>query len=310
MSDHRIVAVEWPVNPWPTGRLLLATLFGFLACFSLAAYFLPALWPHVDRRFFGAWAIVAAVTAAGFVIATLWTRSQWRNQILRIQGQLETSHSICTAVEQYLHIYSVYDLAGSRTRKRLQWEAFRNHMERSSFQPPRTVIESRVSRRLHLSDDVPHHFLEPEEIPILDSEQTLSVVTILVIAAVGAASLIGLWPLVVSLFTGPAFVILIIAAVALATRIRRVLIAAGRGVGRPLALIASPGVLDDQRGRRWVSDEATMFICTRGGRGPLSMVVVGPAGQVSLSVDGAATSEFRALWQRWNHPHPRPELSL
>ncbi|MCC6908035.1 MAG: hypothetical protein IT430_08860 [Phycisphaerales bacterium] len=72
-------------------------------------------------------------------------------------------------------------------------------------------------------------------------------------------------------------------------------------------LIASMGALDDQRGRRWIAGEATLFVQGYGGGLP-AMVVTGPAGRLRLPPHFATPHLLAALWQRWNHPHPRPEL--
>lgn len=306
MTERTVVPIDWPVNPWPTGRVALAVLFLALACWGIVVLFVPDLWPYMERRFFGAWAFVSAATAAGFIGTILLNRSKWRRQRLRIEESDTGTPLSATTIEEYLHRCRVFSLSNKRARKRLVWEQFRYHVLQRSLNPPRTVVDSRINVRFHSINGLPEYFLEVEEIPVIGTQDTLSVLAICVIAVVGGASLIGLWPLVVTVFTGPAFVILVLVGIASAAPLRRFLIAAGRGAGRPLAVLASPGVLDDQRGHRWVSDEATMFV--RMQQAQVEVLVMGPGGQLFLTIDSATSGEFIALWQRWNHPHPRPEL--
>ncbi|HVZ95032.1 MAG TPA: hypothetical protein VG797_11040 [Phycisphaerales bacterium] len=74
------------------------------------------------------------------------------------------------------------------------------------------------------------------------------------------------------------------------------------------APIAGPGVVKDFRGRRWARGEAIMAV--QRGQGPraLQVTMIGPMGLLSIPFANSSDPDFIALWQRWNHPHPRPEL--
>lgn len=76
-----------------------------------------------------------------------------------------------------------------------------------------------------------------------------------------------------------------------------------------IPLIASMGVFDDQRGRRWLAGDATMFVQGDGNDFP-TMVLIGPAGRLKLPAMCGTPKRLAALWQRWNHPRPRPELAV
>ncbi len=73
--------------------------------------------------------------------------------------------------------------------------------------------------------------------------------------------------------------------------------------------IAGPGVLVDQkRQRRWTVDDAVMLVQCTPTLGPLIVRLVGEAGWLTLSFTDEKDPDFVRLWQRWNHPQPRPEL--
>lgn len=81
------------------------------------------------------------------------------------------------------------------------------------------------------------------------------------------------------------------------------------------APIAAPGEVKDRRGRRWCADNAVMVvqagppIWRRGGEG-LHVCLIGEAGRLELAFQSPDDPDFITLWQRWVHPHPRPELAV
>ncbi len=79
--------------------------------------------------------------------------------------------------------------------------------------------------------------------------------------------------------------------------------------GESLAPIAGPGVVTDRNGRRWTVDCSSMLIRPVPNGNGLSVELLGPQGYLLMRFRRGVDDEgFRALWQRWMHPHPRPEL--
>lgn len=70
------------------------------------------------------------------------------------------------------------------------------------------------------------------------------------------------------------------------------------------------GVLSDHRGRRWsVVDSCVYLYPHRLGFDPLVMAeLLGPQGHFTLIFHGPEDPALRMFWQRWMHPHPRPDL--
>ncbi len=74
------------------------------------------------------------------------------------------------------------------------------------------------------------------------------------------------------------------------------------------APVAAPGIVRDAHGRRWVRNQAVLVVQRTRSKGPVWATLVGPLGLLRLSFASARDPDFINLWQRWNHPHPRPEL--
>lgn len=79
-----------------------------------------------------------------------------------------------------------------------------------------------------------------------------------------------------------------------------------RNEGR--APLAAPGIVRDTKGRRWVRGQALMVVQRTRSAGPIWVTLLGPEGLLRWSFSSAKDEDFINLWQRWNHPHPRPEL--
>lgn len=71
---------------------------------------------------------------------------------------------------------------------------------------------------------------------------------------------------------------------------------------------AWPGGISDHTGRRWTVRDSVMVV--RGARpgGGLAVEVLGGAMNLQLTFASSRDPDFITLWQRWNHPQPRPEL--
>jgi hypothetical protein len=75
------------------------------------------------------------------------------------------------------------------------------------------------------------------------------------------------------------------------------------------AHVAAPGVVKDRRSNVWSTDDSVMLVGGKGGK-LVEVQLVGPTRVTLLRFTSAHDPDFIALWQRWNHPQPRPELLL
>ncbi len=76
------------------------------------------------------------------------------------------------------------------------------------------------------------------------------------------------------------------------------------------APIAGMGFIEDSKGKLWTVDDSLMILSGRkSGDKPVYVHIVGPAGWLLLTYANVKDPEFIKLWQRWNHPDPRPELA-
>lgn len=78
--------------------------------------------------------------------------------------------------------------------------------------------------------------------------------------------------------------------------------------------VAGLGVIRDGKGRLWTCTESIMFVepyyVPKAGSG-VQVDLFGPQGtrkMHKIQFPSCLDDGFVSLWQRWNHPHPRPEL--
>lgn len=308
MSDRTIVAVEWPVNPWPKGYVIAALICIGLALFSVIVVLDPMYRANVDPIYSVIGGLVAIGVAAEMLRRLLRDHKRWRRQMRRLHEPSEGVDPLTLSIERYLHGRRAYSVVSAFARLRVDWSTFRAHLASDAFTPPRTVVDTRIGERFQSEHDLPEYLVETEEVPILGVGQAYMVLLLVGAVIIVGTSSIAWWPQLSGIIQNGRFYVVVAAVLVLTAPFRRFLVSAGRGLGCPLAVLASPGVIDNQRGKRWVAGEATMFVCTFGD--DLHVAVVGPSGRLALYFDGSSSREFKALWQRWNHPHPRPELSL
>lgn len=83
----------------------------------------------------------------------------------------------------------------------------------------------------------------------------------------------------------------------------------GWRIGESLSPLASMGVIEDRKGRRWSVDDSCLFVRKFGtSETAIEAALTGPAGLLTMRYSSVKDAGFRLLWQRWNHPHPRTEL--
>lgn len=80
-------------------------------------------------------------------------------------------------------------------------------------------------------------------------------------------------------------------------------------LGESLAPIAGMGIVMDRNGRRWTVNDSSMLIRPIANGNGLTVELLGPEGYLLIRLRrGLEDQGFQTLWQRWMHPHPRPEL--
>lgn len=306
MMERTVVPIDWPVNPWPKGYGIAALICVGLALSSAIVLLDPMYRANVDPIYNVVGGVAALGVAAELIRRFLRERKQWSRQIQRLHDPANSVDPLSLSIERYLHNRRAYDIVSVFARPRIDWSTFVTHVEFDSFLPPRTVVDARLGEQLKSDRFLLEHLEEPEKIPILGIGQTYLVLALVGVVCLAGMSSLAWWPQAGSMIQSWLFYVFVIAVLALTVPFRRFLVSTGSVLGRPLAVLASPCLVDNQRGKRWVAGQATMFVCKFGEN--LHVVLVGPAGRIALHFDGTSSREFRSLWQRWNHPNPRPEL--
>lgn len=75
-------------------------------------------------------------------------------------------------------------------------------------------------------------------------------------------------------------------------------------------IVAGMGSLRDERNRLWTIDNAMMIVQTKEIAGALFVRFIGEVGEMQVTFTDERDPDFITLWQRWNHPAPRPELAM
>jgi len=182
-----------------------------------------------------------------------------------------------------------------------RWPRICAACESEHVTPPHTVVRNELAGMV--SDvDTPAHLLEPE--PILPSSAygpgLLALLLFIYLFNALAAIVTGnVWLAVIWLVAGAAWTI---STPSIRDRLRIFRGSEGK-------IIAGPGWIRDRRGRIWRAGSATMIVTSPSGKPPIHVVVSGPDGCVTLTFMHERDPDFTALWQRWNHPDPRPEFA-
>jgi hypothetical protein len=80
-------------------------------------------------------------------------------------------------------------------------------------------------------------------------------------------------------------------------------------LGESLAPVAGMGVITDRKGRRWTVESASMLVRPVANGNGLTVELLGPEDCLLMRFRRGIEDEgFQTLWQRWMHPHPRPDL--
>lgn len=197
-------------------------------------------------------------------------------------------------------------LNGSRwPRKTKPVEAFKHlcaELEANGLQLPRTIADERIKDRLG-SITLTQDLLEPEYVAHVPRGMQGAASTSFCVLVCFSMTLIR---------HGYGWLGAVLIAIGAMGLIAALVHVRGRSLMlyalEPFSPIAGVGVVKDQRRRRWeVGDSILIVQAARDGRF-VETTLFGPAGTLRWSFKNAQHPDFVALWQRWNHPLPRPEL--
>lgn len=186
-------------------------------------------------------------------------------------------------------------------RKPWLWSSLLAKLDAADLGRPRTLVDERHTGSVAMID-LPEGLLEPE--------------TIATGAGAPAGCLVGflVFMLVIFAFVGIAtgsVVYLLVGLLCLAT-ILPLLPAVRRRLpwvtDRPRLPVAGVGFVRDIKGRGWTVNDAIMLVKSHNQPVGIRIELIGEAGLLTFAFADETDPEFIKLWQRWNHPHPRPEL--
>ncbi|UCD75998.1 MAG: hypothetical protein JSV91_03565 [Phycisphaerales bacterium] len=181
---------------------------------------------------------------------------------------------------------------------RWNYPRFLEACESHHIRPPRCIVDARLTRGLRRIERMPD-LLECEVIG--DAPTPAGILTGVVITAIGGLILASM----VSISACAAVAGGFIAFVGLSTifhQIRQATVFATSGLKRQ---IVGSGALMSS-GRFMVPDECLTVV--RRGQHGVHVDLADRERRITLSFEGIWSAGFVSFWQRWMHPHPRPEL--
>ncbi|MCC6908016.1 MAG: hypothetical protein IT430_08765 [Phycisphaerales bacterium] len=118
-----------------------------------------------------------------------------------------------------------------------------------------------------------------------------------------------LWLMISSAMRGD-FIVTACLAVGVAAFGVQLLRAHGVHVSEARAPVLGMGVYSDWKGRRWSILDSTVYIYSMrvGLNDMVAAELVGPEGHTIVPFQGLDDPALKMFWQRWMHPHPRPDL--
>jgi len=296
-ATPRIVhaVLPWHPTPFETPLVivppLLAVGFLFVAGFNSG---LP--WPVFV--IFGVMALFFVVPFGVFFLTArgrLWTPrpTAVRTSRLGVVGE--------QAIETLTREIGLRRSVFGSLRRLWTWDEFADGCGKHGIERPTTVIDTALVERL-AKIERPPHALEPESIVGSTphrriTRRLLPVAFIMMAIYMFTAG----HPLAAAVSVVVAVSATVAAIPSLRDRVRAI-------SPEQWSTLAGLGAVRDRRGRVWTVDDAVLVIQTRELFGPLFVRLIGAAGELRLGFADESDPDFIALWQRWNHPTPRPEL--
>lgn len=181
------------------------------------------------------------------------------------------------------------------------WRDFVEKLDTRGIERPRTIVDEATIAQL-ASVPLPAHMLEPEAILESGHEPRRHLMTTIILGALIALVLVlfGLWWIALLPLMFVAFSAIQLPEVRDATRLFRM---------DQSETVVGLGTITDKQQRRWTVDNALMLVQCRRDAGPLIVTIIGEAGDLMMPFTDEKDKDFIKLWQRWNHPSPRPDLA-
>jgi hypothetical protein len=224
--------------------------------------------------------------------------SELRSEEARLRGFNDQRLALARMVFDAESAISMFARNG---RDRRLWTLLQRKMESGCLPRPRSLVDER--RTVPIAQiELPDVLLEPETIASGAGGPAGCVVACIVILGIGS--------LAVAIVTSSVLVlVLLLTVIAFALTalplVRRRLPWVTEGSRLP---IAGVGFVRDRNGRTWTTDDAMMLVSVQGVVSGVTVELVGANGVLRFAFADETDPEFIKLWQRWNHPHPRPEL--
>ncbi len=175
--------------------------------------------------------------------------------------------------------------------------AIRRQLDAYRIRPPGLIIDRRLARAV-ATVELTEEFIEPEPIGSQMQRSAWIMSILLLLVVVAAIRFTGMSPI--------AYLLLIPAAAG--EVLRQVWRSSRSAVGLgETSCLAGVGFIELPMGGRIGSWQALTLISS-GSDGCLLVRIVHGHGIVSLRFTSTSDPGFISFWQRWNHPHPRPEL--
>lgn len=180
------------------------------------------------------------------------------------------------------------------------WDELNRRTESLGLSLPRTIVDQDLQPKLSLIER-PDALLEPEfilpSIPTKHRTMKLMIGFYFLMAVLQAIA--GNW------WFALLFVLFAAVFVASLPGLREILRNVRWDEGNTIAAVGS---VSDKKERRWTTNDAIMLVQTLRGVSALYVSLIGEAGRMVLVFSDENDPDFVKLWQRWNHPRPRPEL--
>lgn len=165
---------------------------------------------------------------------------------------------------------------------------------------PRTVVDEAAVPQL-LQIPLPSHMLEPEPVQQSSEIPRGQITTMILLAVLLALIVLAFGNWMVALY-------LLGIAVMFSLGLPEVRDALPIFQTQQSETIIGLGTLVDRHNQQWTVDDSVMLVQCKRNVGPLIVTLVGETRETTLTFTDEKDQYFIALWQRWNHPSPRPEL--
>jgi len=285
-------------------QMLVQSSIAMAVCGALASVLLLAGEHDYAMPAIGG-AIGTAMVAALCVLASVITRLEWQRERWRVAHVLANGDRLTHVEAVTALLVDMTGLIPPGLRQPVRPEhatEFQRKLTGLGFPHTPTIVDQLLRNTIE-KIEIPEEFFEPER--VLSQPRRWSAFTLLAMVVIPFYSLTLLGPGLLEgdpmkiLFGG--FFLLLMGVPALRSF--------GWRIGESLSPVVSLGAVEDRRGRRWTVLDSCLFV--RKAKMQRNVVLVdlaGPAGFLTMGFWGVDDAGFVLLWQRWMHPHPRPEL--